>query len=35
MCHKRSQAHCGTDWQFTNKDARTKLKRIHPSIWRT
>ena len=27
----RNAAHAGTDWQFTTKDARTKLKRLYPS----
>jgi hypothetical protein len=30
--HKRNQAHCGTHWQFTTSDARTKLQRLYPSI---
>ena len=31
--HSRFQdkAHYGTDWRFTTKDARIKLKRLYPS----
>ena len=28
---ERHQAHYGTDWRFTTKDARIKLKRLYPS----
>ena len=29
---KRNQSQKGVDWQFTNKDARIKLKRLYPLI---
>lgn len=29
---QRDQVHTTTDWQFTTKDARIKLKRLYPSI---
>jgi hypothetical protein len=28
----RNTRHCRVDWQFTTADARTKLKRLYPSI---
>lgn len=28
---QRNDPHHGTDWQFTTKDARIKLKRLYPS----
>ena len=28
---QRNIAQCGTDWRFTTKDARIKLKRLYPS----
>jgi hypothetical protein len=28
----RNAQHCTVDWQFTTADARTKLKRLYPSI---
>ena len=28
----RNRANSSTDWQFTTADARTKLKRLYPSI---
>jgi hypothetical protein len=28
----RNTARCRVDWQFTTRDARTKLKRLYPSI---
>jgi hypothetical protein len=28
---ERNKAHYGTDWRFTTKDARIKLKRLYPS----
>lgn len=28
---ERNSLQCGTDWRFTTKDARTKLKRLYPS----
>jgi len=28
----RNAARCRVDWQFTTTDARTKLKRLYPSI---
>lgn len=28
----RNQSHCRVDWQFTTAEARTKLKRLYPSI---
>jgi hypothetical protein len=30
--HTRNTARCRVDWQFTTRDARTKLKRLYPSI---
>jgi DDE superfamily endonuclease len=30
-CQQRNAQQCGTDWQFTTKDARTKLKHLYPS----
>jgi hypothetical protein len=30
-CRRRNAAQCGTDWQFTTRDARIKLKRLYPS----
>lgn len=30
--HARNTARCRIDWQFTTHDARTKLKRLYPSI---
>jgi hypothetical protein len=30
--HARNTACCRVDWQFTTHDARTKLKRLYPSI---
>jgi len=30
--HTRNTARCRVDWQFTTQDARTKLKRLYPSI---
>jgi hypothetical protein len=30
--HRRNTAKCRVDWQFTNADARVKLKRLYPSI---
>jgi DDE superfamily endonuclease len=30
-CQRRNAQQCGTDWQFTTKDARIKLKRLYPS----
>lgn len=30
--HARNTARCRVDWQFTTRDARTKLKRLYPSI---
>jgi len=29
---QRNQAQTGVDWQFTTKNARTKLKRLYPQI---
>lgn len=29
---RRNAAQIGVDWQFTNEDARTKLKRLYPKI---
>ena len=29
---QRNQAQKGVDWQFTTKDARTKLKRLYPIV---
>lgn len=31
VVQRRNQAQVGTNWQFTTKDARTKLKRLYPS----
>lgn len=28
---QRNAQHYGTDWRFTTKDARIKLKRLYPS----
>ena len=33
--HRRNEAQTGVDWQFTTKDARTKLKRLYPQIQMT
>jgi hypothetical protein len=30
--HARNTARCRVDWQFTTNNARTKLKRLYPSI---
>jgi hypothetical protein len=30
--HSRNHDRCRVDWQFTTRDARTKLKRLYPSI---
>lgn len=32
---QRNDAQTGVDWQFTNKEARTKLKRLYPQIQTT
>ena len=29
----RNDKHCKINWQFKNKDARIKLKRLYPSIY--
>lgn len=29
---QRNKAQTGVDWHFTNKDARTKLKRLYPQV---
>jgi hypothetical protein len=29
---RRSTAHSTIDWQFTTRDARTKLKRLYPTL---
>jgi hypothetical protein len=31
--HDRHANHTKADWQFTTKNARTKLKHLYPSIW--
>ena len=30
--NQRNNKMCKINWQFTNKDARVKLKRLYPSI---
>jgi hypothetical protein len=30
--NRRNQTQAGVDWQFTTKDARTKLKRLYPVV---
>lgn len=32
VVRRRNKAQVGTNWQFTTKDARTKLKKLYPSI---
>ena len=29
----RNNKNCRINWQFTNKDARIKLRRLYPSIY--
>ena len=32
VIRRRNKAQTGTNWQFTTKDARTKLKKLYPSL---